>query len=157
MDLDLTKLSDDAAKGLVVELLTQLEDSRQAVERSQRQAVGIRKMIDGLVEMFPALEDLLPEDLDDEEDPRPRGAEAVRRILADRKGNWFAVPAIVDILDRNNWMPESSNPANAVRTALERLVEREVIEKGRSTEGVVIYRHPQPPPPRVGGYDEEPF
>ncbi len=155
MSLHLTNLKDDDAAELLAELLIQLFDTRQAVEHSQRQAIGIRKMIDGLVEMFPALEDLLPEDLDDDEDPRPRGTEAIRRVLAENKGAWYTVPAIVTLLDAQDWLPNSSNPANAVRTALERLVERKVVEKSRSTEGVVIYRHP--PPPTSYRSDEEPF
>jgi hypothetical protein len=154
MNLDLAQLNQDDAKGLVAQLLAQLAEAREAVERSERRATGIRKMVDGLVEMFPALEDLLPEDLDNDEEPRPRGAEAVRRVLADRQGDWFTVTHIVGLLDKQNWMPNSSNPANAVRTALERLVDTGGIEKNRSTTGAVIYRYLLPPSPDD---QEEPF
>lgn len=152
MTFNLSDLTDEAARETVEQLLIQLDHTRRAVELQQRRAAGIRKLIDGLVEMVPALEDLLPEDLDDDEEPRPRGAEAVRRILVDKAGVWCAVAGVVDMLDRKGWTPQSTNPANAVRTALERLVEAKTIEKSRSTEGAVIYRHP-----KSGGYDEEPF
>lgn len=156
MQLDLGSLSNEGtAAEMAKQLLTQLEDARHSVELSQRRAVGFRKMLDGLIEMFPALEDLLPEDLDGEEQPRPRGAEAVRRALAESPGDWYAVPAIVMMLQRHDWLPESSNPANAVRTAAERCVEDGRIEKGRSQDGAVIYRFAAPP--TYAASDEEPF
>lgn len=145
MVFDLSDLTEESAREAMEQLLAQLENSRRAVDLYKRQAAGIRKMIDGLVEIVPALEDLLPEDLDDDEEPRPRGAEAVRRVLIERGGEWLTVPAVVNRLERNNWMPKSSNPANAVRSALERLVEIEVAEKERSGEGAVIYRYKEEP------------
>lgn len=152
--MDLAQLDDDAAETLVAQLVAQLTATRAEEDRLQRRAVGIRKMIDGLVEMFPATEDLLPENLDDDEEPRPRGAEAVRRALDEHAGEWYAVPHVADLLARRGWLPNSSKPSNAVRTALERLVEQGDIEKGRSTEGIVIYRRPEPPKYDTG---EEPF
>ena len=106
-------------------------------------------MIAAVIEMFPAAEDVLPEDLDDDDEPRPRGAEAVRRILAETPDRWFSVQQVLAALVHRGWGPESSNPANATRTALERLVEAGVIEKMRSTKGPVIYKYEKP--------DEEPF
>lgn len=153
MGIDLANLNETRATELVVELLHQCAEAQEAVERSQRRAAGFRKMIDGLVEMFPAVEDLLPDDFDSE-DPRPQGAKAVHRVLLDRANTWLTVPMVVDDLGQRGWLPNSSNPSNAVRTALERLVEREGIEKARSTAGAVIYRVSQPPEELD---DEEPF
>lgn len=155
MTLDLTTLTEDEAVTYAHQLLDQLAATRTEVEASERRAAGIRKMIDVMVEMFPAIEDVLPEDLD-ADSPRPRGASAVQKVLDDEPGSWFAVKAIVARLGQSGWLPDSSNPANAVRTAAERLVERDAIKKSKSTEGAVIYKSKKPPPPK---YDpaEEPF
>ncbi|CAN5752130.1 hypothetical protein BH24ACT4_BH24ACT4_14400 [soil metagenome] len=153
MDADLTSLNESSASSVVQQLLDELAGARDAVERYQRQAVGLRKVIDGLVEMYPAVEDLLPEDLDDDDQPRPRGAEAVRRAMTDSGETWLTVQSVADMLDQRGWSPESSNPVNAVRTALERLVGRGEIEKARSTDGLVIYQRPRP----ANDMDEEPF
>lgn len=156
LDFDLTSLTNQQAAEWIPRLLMQIGAARNTVEIYQRKAAGIRKMIAAVVEIYPDLEDLLPEDLDNDEEPRPRGAEAVRRVLFEREGEWFPVAGVVNMLDRFGWMPESSNPSNAVRTALERLVERGVVQKSRAVDGAVIYRAPQPPPPPYSD-DEEPF
>jgi hypothetical protein len=144
MTPDLTNLDAKSATELVRQLLEQLRDARTAVEESKRRAIGIRKVIDGLVEMFPAAEDVLPDDFDDGKPPRPRGAEAVLRVIAEKPGSWYTVTAVVRMLHERGWMPESANPGNAVRSALERLVETNMALKGRSTEGVVIYTSTPP-------------
>jgi hypothetical protein len=150
MSFDLTGLDDEAAAQLLSDLLKQLAGEREEAQRAERRAEGIRKVIDGLVEMFPALWEMLPEDLDGDEETRPRGSEAVRRVLLENRGDWFTVGGVVGLLGQQGWGPTSKSPANAVRTALERLVERDDIEKTRSTKGAVIYRLPEPD-------SEEPF
>jgi hypothetical protein len=160
MDLKLATMSEAEAATVVEELLAELVAVRSEVSRLERLAVGLRKMVDAVVEVHPSVEDLLPDDLDEDEEPRPRGAEAVRRVLEMNRGVWFEVPKIVSLLDQQGWLPDSSNPANAARTALERLVESEVVVKARSTKGTVIYRvgtdaDSKPPDPIYG--DEEPF
>ncbi len=139
-DDDLLDLDEAGARRTVKQLLDQLKAAREAVEAAQRRAAGFRKMIDALVEMFPAIEDHLPEDLDEDEPAHPRGAGAVWEVLGERMNQWFTVPTIVGFLERKGWAPQSSNPANAVRSALERLVESDEIKKSRSTTGSVIYR-----------------
>lgn len=158
-EIDFTTLDDEAATSLVGRLVKQLRQARTDVERAERRVSGIRKLIDAVVEMYPAAEDELPEDLDDDEEPRPRGAEAVRRVLDENAGKWHGVSDVVSMLEARDWLPDSSNPANAVRTALQRLSDRKVIEKGKGKrDGAIAYRIPAPPPapPR---YDpsEEPF
>lgn len=150
MPLDITELGEAEAGDLVRRLLSQLGAANEEVEAARRKAAAIRKMIEAVVEMFPDLEDDLPEDLDDDH-PRPRGAEAVRRVLEQNRGTYYTTKAIVALLGQQGWMPQSSNPSNAVRTAAERLVERGVVEKDRAADGAVVYR--------VSGYDpaEEPF
>lgn len=151
MTPDLSNLNDDQAMMLGSQLLVQLEEAKVEVERAQRRATGLRKVLDGLMEMFPAIEDMLPEDLDGEEDFRPRGAVAVNRVLEAAPTLWFSVDAVLRELQNRRWEPESSHPSNAVRSALERLVEGEIIEKSRSKEGVVVYKVKTP------NFDEEPF
>lgn len=140
MRVDFAELDDTGALELAVQLLAEMETAEHVVDEAERRVQGIKKWIYGLVEMFPAVEDLLPPDFDTTDDPRPRGASAVLRVLMDNTGRWYSVPAIVDMLDRRDWLPNSSKPANAVRTALERLVERGDIQKSRSIENAVIYR-----------------
>ncbi len=152
MHFDLANLDEKRATELVAELLDTLLEARDAVEQSQRRAAGVRRMISGLLEMFPALEDMLPEDIDPEEEARPRGTAAVRRVLDDQPGDWFAVAGVVELLLRRGWLPESSNPANAVRTALERAVEAGLVKKARATRGGVIYSSVEEP-----SDDEMPF
>ena len=151
MELDLGKLDEDSAAVAVVALLAELATARTNMESWQRRAAGLRKMIDGLVEMYPSTEDELPDDLDEDEAPRPRGAEAVRRVLEMNVGKWYPVSAIVHLLGQQGWLPASSNPSNAVRTAAERLVELDAIKKDRSVKGEVIYQFAT-----IYG-DEEPF
>lgn len=157
MDVDdLADLNEEAAQRLVTRLLAQFEATRQETERLRRRAIGIHKMIEGVVEMFPAAEDLLPEDFDDDAEPRPRGAQAVERVLGEHPGSRFAVSNVVELLRERGWMPNSTNPSNAVRTALERLVEAGIIEKTRLAEGgPVMYGYPKPKP--AYDYGEEPF
>jgi hypothetical protein len=139
----------DEARTEVDAMLVQLTEARNAVAASERRVAYVRKSIEALIELHPELEDLLPEELDSE-GPRPRGAEAVFEVL---ESDWETVPSVVNLLERRGWAPVSSNPANAVRTALERLVAAKRIEKGRTDRKEVVYRK------KKDGYDydEEPF
>jgi hypothetical protein len=150
---DLLALDEVTAVPAVRHLLVQLTAAEDAVEVAERRAAGIKKLIEAVVEMFPEAEDELPEEFDGIEQPRPRGAEAVKRLLENFRGQYFSVAELVRELDRVGWLPKSSTPANAVRTAAERLVEQEKIEKLRNRDATVTYGIPAPSP-----YDgEEPF
>src|ERR1700680_4520599 len=109
-------VTEEQATESVRQLLEQLAEARSTVEVAQRRVAGLRKLIDGLVEIFPALEDSLPDDLDGAEAPRPRGAVAATQVLAAHPGHWYTVSAVLHLLDERGWAPESANPANAVRT-----------------------------------------
>ena len=139
-------VSYEVATERLTALVEQLVAARDAVTTAQRRVAAISKMIEAHVELYPALEDLLPQDFDAEE-PRPRGAEAVFEVLP---REWRTVPGVLALLENRGWAPVSVNPANAVRTALERLVAAKRIEKARSTQNEVIYRKPDID-------DEEPF
>lgn len=142
---DLLSLNEATAVAATRHLLAELVLAEDAVLAAQRRAAGIRKMIEAVVEMFPHCEDELPEEFDGVEQPRPRGAEAVRRCLLDDVGGYYSVADLVQTLDERGWLPRSTNPANAVRTAAERLVEQGHIKKQRrASDDTVVYGIPDP-------------
>ncbi|MFN2502659.1 MAG: hypothetical protein ABR540_00185 [Acidimicrobiales bacterium] len=138
-----------------------LEESGRA-EAAKRRAAGLMMIMRGYIEMFPELRDL-PIDLNvDLGDPipidAPRGAEAVRLVLQDTPNNWWLVSELVEALKGRHWLPESDNPANAVRTALERLLTNETsdVRKGKQNGKVVYGYFPDEDVPTYD-YGEEPF
>jgi hypothetical protein len=152
---------------------SQLVVAQMQVETLTRTVAGLRKILDAYVEMFPELlpfvegmtQGISPAD---DEDGRPRGAEAVRLILQESPNEWFRVSELVGLLRDRGWLPESENPANAVRTALERLVssidESDVVRGKYTTgprSGAVVYKYDpdRDRTEKTGGYgfDEEPF
>jgi hypothetical protein len=145
-----------AIRGLVVEL----RQARDTLEEAQRSVVGLKKLIDGYVELFPLLESVVVEEGGiEDDDGHPRGMDAALQVLGTNTGNWLSVLAVVQRMEGLGWLPTSTNPANAIRTALERLVSAELVEKGKTASGTVVYRKPVPPS-SPGGYDdfgEEPF
>ena len=153
------------AQAAVEKLVAELREARIARDDALRRIAGLRKLVEGYLELYPLLDDMVePGDLDDEDDnvrvTRPRGADAALSVLTERRGEWYQVPVIVDFLDNEGWMPRSSNPRNAVRTALERLVENGAVEKGNAAgSGAVIYRVPPPDtdPANYDPFGEEPF
>ena len=87
-------------------------------------------------------------------------------MLQVAENQWFTVMQMVEALDERNWLPDSQNPPNAVRAALERLVTANDshVEKGKYNNGTVIYRYHDeaiqahsPKPVSGYGFDEEPF
>jgi hypothetical protein len=152
------------AKKIIQQLVVELEVLRSAAATATRKAVAVSKIIGGYIEMFPELGPLLdqetlfdPERTTDED--APKGAEAVRLILQDAPDQWFYVSNLVAALREREWLPHSDNPANAVRTALERLINTpdSDVKKGRDSNNKVIYSYrPDDAPPRSYP-DEEPF
>jgi hypothetical protein len=127
----------------VRELVRELREARETLEDAQRRVVGLRKLIEGYIELYPLLDAILAEEGADEDDSeRPRGMDAVAQALTTRPDEWMSVMDTVELLNRLGWLPRSSNPPNAVRTALERLVEQdpERYEKSKTDSGGVRYR-----------------
>ena len=157
----------DNVRATVEQLVEEWSRQRLLAEDADRKAKALSKIIRGYVEMYPELE--AASQITTEAtavDYPPRGAEAVRLILQDSPNVWFYVSELVGLLRERGWLPESENPANAVRTALERLVansdDTDVV-KGR-IDGKVTYtympdrdREPPEPPSAGYSYDEEPF
>lgn len=158
-----------AAEVEVRRLAEQLIEQRELAESATRKAAGLGTIIRGYIEMFPELEPLVEQvtsgiPLDGSN--TPRGAEAVRLILQGDPGRWWLVTELVEALKVRGWMPDSDNPANAVRTALERLIASpgSDVRKGRHDhdQSVVYGYTPDWAPPTnqaPAGYDptEEPF
>ena len=83
-------------------------------------------------------------------DEAPKGSEAVLKVLQVNENRYFSVADMVKALSDRGWQPDSDDPANVVRTALERLHKANTpgIKKIRR-EGAVLYRYNEPEPPDV--------
>lgn len=156
----------NAAMVEVERLSKELIDQRRIADTANRAAAGLTTILRGYGQMFPELETVLDaagvsadEPVAGEDDGTPRGAEAVRRILHATPTRWWLVSELVAALNERGWLPASDNPANAIRTAVERLVntsDSDVL-KGRK-DGKVAYAYM--PDQAAPGYDfsgEEPF
>lgn len=155
------------AEFLVRKHAAELAEREHTAQEAAREALALRKIIAGYIDMFSELQNVIDADvatfLPAADDTSPKGAEAVRLILHKSPNEVFYVSDLVTELRGRGWLPESDNPANAVRTALERLVSTPEadVEKIRYTSGKVGYqyapdrdREPYEGPP---AYDEEPF
>jgi hypothetical protein len=104
----------------------------------------------------------------------PTTGDAVRLVLQEKPGYEFWISEVVNELRERGWLPPSANPANAIRTSLERLIAKTNSDtyKRRWTDGTVTYSYMpdrEAGSPRIieggrnyaaGGYDElgeEPF
>ena len=160
----------DEAKKEVVRLINEWEVQQESAQEATRRAAGLQKIVAGYMEMFPELEEyvgaivksLTESQAAPSEQGQPKGAEAVWRILQGLPGELVLVSELVEMLKGRGWLPESDNPANAVRTALERLYanseETDVVKGTRGNNVAYGYFPDREAPPR-GGYEygEEPF
>jgi hypothetical protein len=113
----------DQAAEIATQLAEALEDAASIIEQQSRRAKGAVAALNGLFEMFPELKQGLDQTTADEpDDGTPRGQEAVKRVLADSPGRGWTVSGLVEELYHRGWQPNSRDPANAVRVALERVV-----------------------------------
>lgn len=152
------------ARLVVQQLAAELVGLRATAATATRHAAAVSKIISGYVEMFPELGPLVDEEaLSDSErttdEDAPKGAEAVRVILQEQPDQWFYVSGLVAALRERDWLPDSDNPANAIRTALERLLNTpdSDVKKGRDSKNRVIYSYRPDDPPPPSYEDEEPF
>jgi hypothetical protein len=112
------------ARQILEALRGELESAVAKRTDLEKREAAIRKLIDGYLELFPGLashQTLMPLPA-----PvvslRPRGQEAVLRVMEDSVGKWWTVGTMVHELEKRGWLPESEQPANAVRVAMERVV-----------------------------------
>jgi hypothetical protein len=76
-------------------------------------------------------------------DERPRGQEAVRRVLADSPGKWWTVGSVVKEMEHRDWLPDTEAPMPAIRTALERLASnpQHGVRKDKGKTGAVTFSY----------------
>ena len=117
------------------------DDATTALETAQATIESSQLIIQGIVRRFPELKGD-EKDWEPWEPPerveRPRGSEAVLQILQVAENKWHDISDLVAALDSHGLLPNSANPANAVRTAVERLVSAEGahVEKSRTRPGL---------------------
>jgi hypothetical protein len=155
----LSSMTPEEARDLLRKCQRDRKEAREMVTAGQATVESAQLIIQGILKRFPdlAVEEREWEELWEAQTERPRGAQAVLSVLQVDENQWYTVVKMVDVLAERGWLPpESENPANAVRTALERLVAAKDgnVEKSRTTSGTVIYRYHEPEEP---SYDDEPF
>lgn len=124
-------LTEEWARQQIGELLPKLALARRIVEDAERHISGIRQILQGFVIVHPDLADEIPAELllTGPAVSNPVGGEAIRLVMRTSLGGAFTVSAMVDELRNRGLLPKSDNPANAVRTALQRLVDRGEVHK----------------------------
>jgi hypothetical protein len=144
------------------------QDAQVELEGAQATIDSTRLIVQGILRRFPDLvgdeswwwEYVPPEPAD-----RPRGSEAVLQVLKVHEEQCFWIPGLVEALQELELLPDSANPANAVRTAVERLVAdpESGVKKGRDRRSVFYWysdaNEEVVDTSSQGGYgfDEEPF
>jgi hypothetical protein len=160
----LARMELEEARELMLQCERDRTDARMQMQTAQAKSESATLIIQGVLRRFPQLrEEASAADLDWEirVSEGPSTADAVLQILQVDEGQMFTVREMVAALDERGWLPQSDNPANAVRTALERLrAQDKGVQKGYSNN-VIAYYFEEPPPPKASsggyGFDEEPF
>jgi hypothetical protein len=125
----------------------ELAEANGIVAAAQRRVAALDKLVEGYLELFPGLASTPPPEADQAgsngDGEKRRGQDAVISIMEiiENKGRYWTVKAMVDALAERDWLPDSKgNPANAVRTALDRLAEKDPrVHKGLGSNTVVWY------------------
>lgn len=123
----------EEARQLYAKAQTGLEEAMATVKRAMELRDGMAQIVSGLIRAFPELRQA--EDGIEIEVERPRGAEAVRIILEENPESGLEASSVVARLRERGWLPESENPGNAVRAALERLIISEPARFGKVPGG----------------------
>ena len=134
----------DEARDLLSRTDAERREAVEQIKTAQATVDSCRLIMQGILRRFPQLNsDSLGADDGDWvlEDSRPTGAAAVYKVLLDNDKQGYSVARMVNELQNRNWLPNSANPANAVRTALERVRAdpKWGVLKDVNPEGTVIY------------------
>ncbi len=143
-------MDEPIVRQIVGDLRSELADAKADRLEADRRVRALTKLIEGYVDLFPSV--AKPTDAPaivgggdieiDEDKDRPRGQEAVRQVMEGSPGKWWTVGAMVWELDHRGWLPDSGTPANAVRTAMDRVVVSEAaVKKDRGKSGAVVYSY----------------
>jgi hypothetical protein len=146
------------------------EDARDAkvrVERETKRVRALTQIVKGLRELATnggdepqaeRLPDVIVEVEPAEDDDRPRGQEAVRRLMRESDRAWRPAELIAEI-QRKGWIdPAAKTPGAAVRVALRRLVD--VGEVVKVEQGLYRYQDsgvttPDEAVPEAGGLEAD--
>src|SRR5580704_9678535 len=140
------------ATDLLIKTMKEIGDAQERQKEAEATIEGSRLIVQGIFKRYPELvEEVQWAGVDEElDETAPRGGEAVLRVLQTYENRMFSVAEMVNALSERGWVPDSDDPANAVRTALERLRAAKTpgLKKIRK-EGKVLYRYnePEPEPP----------
>jgi hypothetical protein len=156
----------DEARPHVQRLFDELVEKHLMIDALTKDAAGLEAIVRGYFAAFPELcTEQMDIALNQRETPTaarpsgsPRGADAVRLILQDEPGVLWLVSALVLELKDRGWLPDSDNPANAVRAALERLTsadDSDVYKERRGHNVYYVYDPDRAPSLPYG--EEEPF
>lgn len=146
-----------------IEARKQLDVAQATIEASQLIIQGVLRRFPELAAEEKEWEAAWEEAANPE---RPKGSDAVLQVLQVNENQWFTIRELVRQLEQLQWIPDSANPPNAVRAAVERLVKTpdSGVIKAEDGDGTVVYRFSEPvtpqPAPRLPSdkyYDEEPF
>ncbi len=153
------------ARTLVCQLAAEWADQQHVASVAAHRATKLAGIIAAYVDMFPELAPVVQEVTGQlptpgaEDSNAPKGAEAVRIVLQENvKVQWY-VSEMVEALRERGWLPESDNPANAVRAALDRLSTDSAsdVHKQRYSDRTVRYVYDPDRDPGPNYDDEEPF
>lgn len=152
---------DEAAK-LYRECHREYAEAVELIKVTNQRMDGLLSVMAGIETLFPDL--MLDEDLPpvgkpysgiqviDDVRRRPKGQDAVRAVLVANRARPFTVAEMTAELEARGWLPDSQNPSNAVRTALERLMAAEPRSflKAGGGEGVMYGYMPRHEEPDLG-------
>ena len=153
------------AQFLLERSLAERQQAQIAISTATATIESTELIIQGILRRFPDLSSMVKDletfGTDGRPSERLRGSPAVLSILQVNENHWMTIAEMVNALDRQGLLPETSNPPNAVRAAVERLVisEGSNVWKDRDNSGTVIYRYCEPERRSAGEYqyEEEPF
>lgn len=141
------------AQQILVGAIADRREARAALVEAEATLESSRLIIQGILRRFPELAEDAQQDAGAEawegEPAPPKGAEAVLKVLQVNENRMFSVADMVEALAEQGWSPDSKDHPNAVRTALERLLNSKTpgVKKFRR-EGAVLYRFNEPEPPK---------
>ncbi len=128
----------EAARALE-QAIADMEHAEEDWVTAKARMEGMRQVARGILTAFPELRQHLTDcervELRLDDSLRPRGSAAVKEILESRPNQALTVAEIVADLDERGWLPASDNPSNAVRVALERLVDGRRFFKRQGDDG----------------------
>ncbi len=143
-------MDESEARRILRTLRSELGEALLAVQAAERRASALNKLVEGYVELFPALtEEDGTEKVVSPEADRPRGQHAVRQVLTENPGRWYTVRLMTRELGERGWLPDSDQPENAVRTALTRIAETDPLVRrgvGEKTRQITFAWFDKPEP-----------